>query len=197
MISLKAIYSELGKVPKPILNVGIKALLLFLLWKAVYLLFLLPARQVDKPLTDAVGNQTVRFLNLVHDTQGFVEKPIVSETIFEGQSTKREMSVIFFNGKRVMGIADGCNGLELIVLYIGFILIMPAKIKRKILFIIFGVLLIYMLNVLRCAGLATIQIYVKHFFVFAHHYLFKIIIYSAIFILWVFFSRNLTFQKDA
>lgn len=197
MIALKSIYNDLGKIPKPILNASLKALFLFLLWKAIYLLLLLPTRMLDKPLTDAVGNQTVKVLNLVHGTQGFVAKSIVSENLFEGQLVISEASVIFFNVKRVMGIADPCNGLELIVLYVGFILIMPAKLKRKFLYVVFGVLLIYLLNVLRCAALATIQIYVKHFFVFAHHYLFKIIIYAAIFMLWVFFSRNLVFKKDA
>lgn len=191
-----AILNNINTIPQPVRVAAKKAFLLFIVWKLVYLFLLLPTRVLDKPLTDAVGGQTTHFLNAVYGTEDFVSKPTYSHTIIEGQLQVTQASLVFFKDKSILFVADPCNGLELIILYIGFILVMPARFKRKFGYMFFGVLLIYLLNVLRCAGLVMIHIYLKHYFVFAHHYLFKIIIYATIFILWTFFSKNLDFKKS-
>ena len=163
--TVSAILKNINTIPQPVRVAAKKAFLLFIVWKLVYLFLLLPTRVLDKPLTDAVGIQTAHLLNSVYRIEEFISKPAYSHSFMEGQLIVTQARLIFFKGSSVLFIADPCNGLELIILYIGFILVMPARLKRKLTYIFFGVLLIYFLNVLRCAGLVMIHIYFKHYFV--------------------------------
>ncbi|MEY3677889.1 MAG: hypothetical protein RI924_30 [Bacteroidota bacterium] len=183
-------------VKGPVRDFFYRALLLFVIWKTVYLIVFLPNRLLDGPLTNLVGSQTVSILNFSHRTTSFTSSPFVSKKFFEGQLIESNVSRITFNNFKVMHIADGCNGLELFVLYIGFILLLPSTLKRKVLYILSGVIIIHLANLIRCAGLATIEIYIQSYFEFAHHYVFKIIIYGTIFLLWMCYARKLSFKID-
>jgi exosortase/archaeosortase family protein len=97
--------------------------------------------------------------------------------------------------QQVLSIADVCNGLEVMVLYAGLILCLPASIKRKIRFILPGIVLIEVLNVIRCAGLAEIYLTHPEYLDFSHHYLFTFLVYAFIFWLWFLFSRDLDLTK--
>ena len=96
------------------------------------------------------------------------------------------------NGRKVVGIADPCNALELYILFIGFLICVPTTTKRFILFSLGGIAVIFVLNILRCAGMIWVNIHRNEVFDFAHHYLFKLIVYAAIFGGWVWYSKYLT-----
>ena len=101
-------------------------------------------------------------------------------------------------GKDILLIADGCNGLELIVLYIGFIICFPSSILKKIIFILLGIGIIDLSNIIRCGGLVFLKRYYGYeLFQFAHHYGFKITLYSIIFMMWVLFTKNKKIKNSA
>ena len=127
---------------------------------------------------------------------GFSTEREVTSSIYEGEVITHEASQIFHNDKLVLNIADACNGLELMVLYIGFIVCMPSTFWRKILYIIVGVILLDFINILRCTGLIYLREYFQAYFQFAHHYLFKIIVYGATFLIWKFYSRKIHFKNE-
>lgn len=189
---LKERYFE---IPKPIRRFLSSCVLLFFLWKSVYWLFLHPARIIDAPLTNMVGRQTVAMLNWVHGGKEFTSYPYLATKFFEGVLVENNVVRINFHNQKSMHIADSCNGLELFVLYVGFLLSMPASIFRKLAFIIIGIPIIHLANVFRCFGLVELQIYLARYFEFAHHYLFKIVVYSIIFLLWIWFSRKIEFKS--
>lgn len=84
----------------------------------------------------------------------------------------------------------GCLGRNTLGLFIGFIFAFPGKFKSKIWFIIFGIGVFILLNVLRIAGLAITDYCCREKLDFNHHYVFKIITYSAIFFLWVWWVQR-------
>lgn len=183
------------QIPPAVRKFFFRSFLLFISWKITYLFFLLPSRIADGPLTQNVGTQTVNLLNSVYHTNNFASIPFVSIKYFEGQIINTNVSRIEYGGQKVMQISDSCNGLELFVLYLGFIIIMPASFIRKFFYSVFGLTFIHLLNILRCFGLAYTQIYFNQYFDFAHHYVFKMVVYSSIFVLWIIFSRKLNFKK--
>lgn len=138
-----------------------------------------------------VGRQTVALLNWVHHTNEFTSYPYLATKFFEGVLLENNVARINFHNHKSMNIADGCNGLELFVLYVGFLLCMPASISRKLFFIAIGIPILHLANVLRCFGLVELQIYLARYFEFAHHYVFKIVVYGIIFLLWIWFSRKI------
>lgn len=172
------------------------ALIVFAVWKVVYLVFLLDTRILDKPLTDHVGEGTAWFLNNWTPLEGFSATPIKKNILFEGRLQFNEVSQVRHQGEDVLLIADGCNGLELMILFIGFILCFPSSILKKNIFIILGIGIIDFANILRCGGLVFLKKYYDYdLFQFAHHYGFKITLYGIIFSMWILFTKTIKFKN--
>lgn len=187
---LERYYRKWDNVPRTVKIFLAKGFALFLAWKLVYLLLLQPARIIDEPLTTFTADGTITILNHTMQPAGFTTKAVVDEYNADGELELQPASAIFYNNERVLSIADICNALELIVLYIGFIICFPAAIKRKILFITGGSIFICFVNMLRCAGLTWVFIRHPQYGDFSHHYLFTFIVYACIFLLWFWFTKN-------
>jgi exosortase family protein XrtF len=192
---LKGFKKSFEQFPPQVRIFLLRGLVLFALWKIIYLFFWAQPRTLDGPLTNAVGRQSVWMLNKLYQTQGFKATPVVAVTRMEGEYQVAKVSKIDKDGKHLLNIADDCNGLELFILYIGFILSMPASLKRKAIYLLGGVAIIHLVNLLRCVGLSALLMHWDRYFDLAHHYIFKIMVYSTIFVLWVRFSNNLSVFK--
>ncbi|MBC3758360.1 archaeosortase/exosortase family protein [Hyunsoonleella sp. SJ7] len=183
-------------IPLPIRLFLGKALLFFIVWKVIYSFFLYDSKVLDHPLTAHVGKASAKFLNNFTSMSGFVAINELSTKILDGEYVTYQASSIYHYEKRVLNIADACNGLELMVLYIGFIICMPSGIWRKIRYIIIGLILIDIINILRCAGLIYLGEYYDAYFDFAHHYLFKITVYATTFVMWIVFARKIRIKNE-
>jgi exosortase/archaeosortase family protein len=185
--SLKKMWTDLPPVLK---RFCLKALVLILVWKLSYHLYLKPHRTLDKPLTNITAATTASFVQLFynHDTISWRGAQVLNNTTLYSTS-------IYLNGKRSLGIADACNALELFVLYAGFIICIPTTAKRMTLFILGGIACIFVLNILRCSGMFWFNLHKKEWFDFAHHYAFKIVVYAAIFGGWVWYCKKLDYES--
>lgn len=168
-----------------------RALILFIIWKLIYHLFLFPGRIIDAPLTHWSSNGAEWVLKQVYPDIHF----LVREECLPNPLANNEMGCmdfVYLNGKKIVGIADACNALELYVLYIGFLFCFPIASKKKLLaYIIIGTIIIYIANILRLAALGYIGYNYKANLVdVAHHYVFKVVVYFIIFGLWVMYIRQ-------
>lgn len=186
--SRTAICNHFNKFPAKIRVFLFRILVMFLVWKFIYGFFLEPQRIMDNPLTMRVGSDVAWVLTKMTSNNNFKAAARISDRWFEGKRYLTPVTRIEYKGQKLMHIADSCNGLELFVLYIGFIFAIPASLKRKLAFAIGGIAIIYIVNVLRCVGLAFVAINWRDQFDFAHHYFFKVIVYSIVFLLWVKFA---------
>lgn len=111
---------------------------------------------------------------------------------FDGESTVRELDSSYkwlISGPKSRGvaIAHPCNAYELYVLYIGFIFsITDVKVQRKLQFILFGTLSIYLLNAFRVIALYVISGQWPEIFNLMHKYIFQGLAYLLIFGFWYF-----------
>ena len=184
--------SAWNKVPVAVKKFIFKAVAILVIWKVLYLAFLLPTRLLDKPLTYSVGIATTWLLNIYTGSSDYSTRSEISNVANDQVYTAMPLQKIFFHQNNVVSIEDGCNALELFVLYAGFIICMPAKSLRKTLFIIGGIIAIYITNVVRCAGVAYIILYHPRYADFAHHYVFTFVVYGLIIALWLIFSKKLS-----
>ena len=184
-----------NKIPKQIRLFLGKAFLFFVVWKLIYNVFLYDAKYLDRALTAHVGNASVTLINSLGAMNGFVSKREMTDNDNLG-ILKDEVSVIYHNDKVVLNIANVCNGLELMVLYIGFIICMPSTFFRKLLYIILGLIVLDGINILRCVGLIYLREYYAIYFQFAHHYLFNAMVYTGTFIMWIMYSRKIQFKNE-
>lgn len=102
---------------------------------------------------------------------------------------------LWYNNKYTLRIIEGCNAVSVIVLFISFITAFSGKLKTTIYFILFGVFLIYVLNIIRIALLAVLLFRFPEKEHILHGVLFPLIIYGLVFILWVFWVNK--FSKYA
>ena len=89
--------------------------------------------------------------------------------------------------KDTVGVVIGnpCDGLSLFILFTSFLVVFSGKWWFKIIYILLGIGLIHILNVLRVVALALIVKYSPESLDFHHSYTFTLFIYSIIFLVWM------------
>lgn len=92
---------------------------------------------------------------------------------------------VAFNGENVIRIIEGCNAVSVMILFVAFVLAFSGKFKTTLLFILFGILSIYILNVLRIILLTVLLYHYPNQTHLLHGVLFPLIIYGYVFILWI------------
>jgi exosortase/archaeosortase family protein len=192
---IKKLYNKIidgfNEMPSQLRKFLKRAILIFILWELIYLFLLLPNRIIDKPLTNFTANLTCKLLNSYYpnDLLTYSEQ---TKQVWLDATTTAYITNIMMNNKKLIGIADGCNGFSLFILFIGFIIAYPNKrlnIKFSVSFL--GIIIIFFANILRCFALGLIQKNIPNFVFFAHHYLFNIITYSIVFGIWIYYVRLL------
>jgi exosortase family protein XrtF len=138
------------------------------------------------PLTQIVANNTKQLLT-------FFKADFKVES-FSGEPFLR----LLYNQKYVARMIEGCNAVSIIILFIAFIVSFSGKIKGTLLFIVFGALVIYIVNVVRIALLSVLLYrYPKNEGV-VHGVLFPLFIYGVVFVLWLIWVNNYSnYAKNA
>lgn len=145
---------------------------------------------LNESLTKLVGKETSNILNLVYKTTIFETDPFPTFTRINLEEIPQKVYQVKIYKYPILGIANSCNGFELIALYIGFLICIDGKWWKKILYIILGSVLIHYANIFRCYALVELVLHNNQFFDLAHHYIYKILLYSFIFSLWYLFLRS-------
>ena len=86
--------------------------------------------------------------------------------------------------KPLIAVGDGCNGLELYILFIAFYIAL-GRFFHSFKWILMGIVGIYLLNIMRVAGLAWVLLYHPSEFDFHHKYTFALVVYSWMLLIWV------------
>ena len=151
----------------PVITFIAKALGIFVVWYFIYELWLLPEGSIDEWLA----------LNIVGVSSG-----LINAFGFDTWTMYRTIGISENPG---IVLVDGCTGISAIGLFIGFILAYPGEWKDKISFSVFGMGVIYMVNILRIVILVITQQEWPEFFEFTHDYSTTTIFYIVIFMMWM------------
>jgi exosortase/archaeosortase family protein len=160
----------------------LKLLALISAWFIFYALLLRPGRIIDRPVTNFITYSVVNIINAVSPntaTLSWYEEPVYKDRNF-----------LIKEGKKVLGIYDACNGIDLMFIYIGIITLLPYSARRKFLFSIGGIIAIISANIIRVCLLYYIYKYHTSAFDFSHHYFFTILMYVLIFYGWLLFIKK-------
>jgi exosortase family protein XrtF len=154
-------------IKSPVTLFVIKALSIFIVWYVLYEMWLLPDGRLD--------------LWLSHNIVG-VSKGLLQWIGYETWSVNR---IIGIGENAGIELVDGCTGISAIGLFLGFILAYPGDWKKRVSYSLFGIGVIYIVNILRIVVLAITQEEWIEFFDFTHDYSTTAIFYLVIFGLWV------------
>ncbi|MBF01579.1 exosortase family protein XrtF [Flavobacterium coralii] len=91
----------------------------------------------------------------------------------------------FINNKAVARVVEGCNAVSVMILFAAFVIAFSTTFKRTSLFILAGIVIIHILNVVRVALLSMGFYYYPEYKELMHDILFPLFIYGVVFALWV------------
>ncbi len=98
---------------------------------------------------------------------------------------------------KILEIGPPCFGYEVMYYFTVFLISYPGGYcKKKIFMILFGLLLINLLNILRIVGISLLVLYYPQYADFNHHFLFTFIIYTFVFSMWLVWIRYFSTTED-
>ena len=113
-----------------------------------------------------------------------------------GINTKEASVKLFYKGKWVARIIEGCNAISVSILFVSFVIAFTGKLKPTLLFLIIGSLLIHVFNVFRIALLCMALYNFPQFDSVLHDVIFPLVIYGLVFLLWIVWVNKYSFYAD-
>lgn len=129
----------------------------------------------NKPdaITIEVAEQSTWILNKF----GYVAKTWINPA--------RPTVLITKNNKIVISVFEGCNGVNVIIIFIAFLVAFGGEWKKMTCFSLTGLLVIHSSNLLRISLLYITAGYFQSFFYYFHKYLFTAVLYMVVLALWI------------
>ena len=100
---------------------------------------------------------------------------------WEVESVGRIIAILGTSG---VAIQNGCNGVDLLGLYAGFIIAYPGPMRKRLLLLVGGLLLLYFANIFRIAAFALSSVYFPEHWSEIHNYSSYIFFYPIVLSLW-------------
>ena len=84
----------------------------------------------------------------------------------------------------VLSVYEGCNGINVMIIFVGFLFSFGRLSSKLLWFIPLGLFIIHLANLTRVILLFFVSIHLPDFMYFAHKYLFTGVLYVIVFALW-------------
>ena len=127
--------------------------------------------------------------NLVARQSGTLLETLGYETEVIPHPKEASMKLII-NNKFVARIIEGCNSISAIILFVSFIIAFAVKFKTTLFYLLFGCILIYVVNLIRVVILSIGLYNYPWRREILHSVIFPLIIYGLVFLLWMFWVNR-------
>ena len=158
---------------------------IYLVGNFLYGLYITSYDPAPDPVTHWITDQTA----IVLTTCGW-------QSSIEDTPNKPTTKLIYDN-ESILAVYEGCNGINVMIIFVAFLIAFGPYTKQLLWFIPAGLLIIHLINLTRITLLFLVSIYQKNYMYFMHKYFFTAILYVAVFILWVWWVRRYTYKKMA
>ena len=88
------------------------------------------------------------------------------------------------NHRAVLTIYEGCNGVNVMIIFVAFLVAFGGPLRKMAWFLPAGLLIIHLCNLLRIFLLYFTALHYERYFYFVHKYFFTAVLYLVIFALW-------------
>jgi len=171
------------KDQKAILFFLLKFIGLYIVLNTAYGIWIESYDPAPDPITKSVTHQTAALISLAE------ENISVEETLTSRYVPVRQ------NNKTIVSVFEGCNSLNVMVVFISFIVAFTGTVRKTIIFGAIGIALIYVANLFRVGLLFFISKYYPNNLYFFHKYLFTGLLYALVFFLWYVWVKRVWPEK--
>jgi exosortase family protein XrtF len=133
--------------------------------------------QVD-PVTAIVTKRSSTLLNLLGE-----------ETNTQPKESSPSVSILNPSGV-VINVFEGCNGINVMIVFVSFLFAFGGKRKKIIWFLPMGIIIIYLANLIRVMTLYYVAEYWAAYFYYLHKYVLTAFLYLLVFVLWWFWIEK-------
>lgn len=169
--------SDFWKEFRPVLLFLGKFLILYISGNVLYGFWIESLHPAADPATLVVTRQVAFLLNVFGEQTSVYEQNNAYVTIVH-------------NGEGILSVFEGCNGINVVIVYLSFILSFRAINQRTIWFAVLGIIIIHLSNLLRIIMLYIVSSAYQQFQYFVHKYLFTGFIYGIVLLLWILWIRK-------
>jgi exosortase family protein XrtF len=167
---------------KPALIFVAKFLVVYFVGNLVYGFFIESYDNQPDPITRFVTGQSAQVLNLCAYNADTEKHPSEAKVMLKNDSLV------------VINVFEGCNGINVIIVFVAFLVAYGGPPRTLILFAVGGIVLIHLFNLARIAYLFFLALSNSRSFYYYHKYFFTATLYGVVFLLWVIWV--LKFSKD-
>lgn len=133
------------------------------------------------------------FSRLVADQVMFIQNHLgFSTSLFDDVNNEQVYFIV--KNEYVTRMVEGCNAISVIILFFAFIFAF-YKGAKTFLFGIIGFIILYIINVIRIAGLNLVTRDYPKYSKMSHDYFFPAIIYGTVVILWLVWIKFFALKK--
>lgn len=175
MTSLKKTLSEF----KPTIFFLVRFLGIYVISNLLYGWFVTAWYPSPDPMTSWVTEQCTSVLN------------VMGWEVHSFDHATKPTTYIATSVKNIVGVYEGCNGLNVAIVFLSFVLAFGPYSKTMAWFIPLGLLVIHLSNLTRIVLLAVVSRHIPDFLYFTHKYLFTAFIYLFVFLLWIWWVTRL------
>jgi exosortase family protein XrtF len=123
-------------------------------------------------LTESVTHQTALFLNALGEQTSVQVNPY-GPTVF-----------LNLSDKTILNVFEGCNGLNVMIVFVAFVIAFGGPVKVMPWFIGGGLIVLHLANIGRISLLYVTALRYQSYFYYVHKYFFTAILYLIVFSLW-------------
>jgi len=158
---------------RPTILFLVKFVGIYLTCNVVYGLFVTSYHPRPDPVTGIVTQHTSAFLSAFGWPNTY------------GISSDGPTTYIETGGQRIIEVYEGCNGVNVVVVFIAFLIALGPYIRAMWWFIGGGVVLIHLANLIRVGMLYVVALSLPQYFFLTHKYFFTASIYLVVFASWL------------
>jgi len=98
---------------------------------------------------------------------------------------KKPNTHLIFDGQSRLAIYEGCNGINIMIIFVAFLIAFGPISKPLWIFMLAGIFILHIMNLGRIALLFWVVLYLPDFVYFTHKYLFTAVLFVGVFVLWI------------
>lgn len=108
------------------------------------------------------------------------------EDVTVQQSTQRPTVSLLNSSQKVISVFEGCNGVNVMIVFVSFMIAFGGPGKALYLYTFLGLVLIHLVNIGRVSLLYYTAKEYRDYFYYLHKYFFTAILYGVVFMMWAF-----------
>lgn len=170
---------------KPTILFLVKFFVIYLLFFGLYGFFIEQYDTADPPAADPITHLITRNCAWAAGVMGYESTIVFNDHLNYEGANEVTYDSMWMDGIYAISIEEGCNGINIMILFMAFVVAFGGKLLNMLIFIPSGLIFIHLANIARLMLLCLLNVeYSGRAFHFFHKYGFTAVLYVAILILW-------------